>query len=116
MTRFLDIKNSIYSSSILFIFARVSIKLQKFSLKQDFSCHVFYLRDTSVSSKQFQTFRGHPCRLVNRVALISVSLAFGPHSCVIRVNPMVGSWPTGNAVCLMINDMQKDFHLIHSFF
>ena len=36
--------------------------------------------------------------LVNRVAPISVSLAFGPHRCASKVNATVGGWPSGSTV------------------
>ena len=38
--------------------------------------------------------------LLNRAAPISVSLAFGAHSCTSTVNATVGGWPTGRTVCL----------------
>ena len=38
--------------------------------------------------------------LVNRAASISVSLAFGPHSCVSTMNATVGDWPSGSTVLL----------------
>ena len=37
--------------------------------------------------------------LVTWVAPISISLAFGPHSCVGAVNATVGGWPSGTTVC-----------------
>ena len=37
--------------------------------------------------------------LVNRVAPISVLLAFGPHSCASTVNATAGGWPSGSTVC-----------------
>ena len=37
---------------------------------------------------------------MNRAAPISVSSAFGPHSCARAVNATVGGWPSGNNVCL----------------
>ena len=37
---------------------------------------------------------------MNRAAPISVSLAFGPHSCATTVNATVGGWPSGSTVCL----------------
>ena len=37
--------------------------------------------------------------LVNRVAPISVSLSFGPHSYTSTVSTTVGDWPSGSTVC-----------------
>ena len=36
--------------------------------------------------------------LVNKVAPISVSLAFGPHNCVSTMHATVGGWPSGGTV------------------
>ena len=43
--------------------------------------------------------------LVNRAAPISVSLAFGLHSCAITVNATVGGWPSGSTLCFNETEM-----------
>ena len=40
--------------------------------------------------------------LIQRIALISVSLAFGPHSCASTVNATVGGLPSGSTVCFTV--------------
>ena len=37
--------------------------------------------------------------VLNRMVIISASLAFGPRSCANTANASVGSWPSGSAVC-----------------
>ena len=50
-----------------------------------------------VNSQSKLKFLPSPC-FVNRAAPISISLAFGPHSCAITVNVTVGGWPSGSTV------------------
>ena len=52
---------------------------------------------------------------MNRVALISASLAFGPRSCANTVNATAGGWPPGSTFCFtpvlfpeVLNAMQEN--------
>ena len=63
-----------------------------------------------------------PC-LVNMTAPISVSLAFGPHSCASTANATVGGWPSGSTVCFspmhfpkVLNAKQGNKTVLHTQF
>ena len=57
--------------------------------------HVGYIFVQVSNSKS--TFLTSPF-FMKRAAPISVSLSFGPHSCVSTVNAAVGGWPSGSTV------------------
>ena len=45
--------------------------------------------------------------LVKRATSISVSLAFGPHSCASRVNDTTGGWPSGSTVFFLVGYVEE---------